>query len=322
MFNCIKRASFKHKNNKPWYYIKNYIRLIIPKSIYQKRLKEKLFDLNNQDIEYINKRVEYYNKLSENQSLTDKAVALKDFKLKGYFKVYYFDAFEFTHYFPSYLKICPCFGDVTHVPDEPSLVKSRPIAGNNTNSVVMKFGKIRHFLFINDKKAFQDKKDMLIGRGKVRQPHRIRFMEKYYGHPMCDIGQVNLTPDARFPSKRLTIEEHLDYKFILCLEGNDVASNLKWAMSSNSLAVMPRPKYETWFMEGTLIPNYHYVEIKEDYSDLEERMNYYIEHTDEALQIIANAHEYIKQFKNKKREDLISLLVLKKYFDKTNQPFS
>jgi hypothetical protein len=90
-------------------------------------------------------------------------------------------------------------------------------------------------------------------------------------------------------------------------------------MSSNCLAVMPLPKYETWFMEGTLIPNYHYVLIKDDYSDLEERMNYYIEHTDEALNIIQNAHNYVDQFRNKKREDLISLLVLKKYFEKTGQ---
>ena len=39
----------------------------------------------------------------------------------------------------------------------------------------------------------------------------------------------------------LTIREHLDYKFIMALEGNDVASNLKWVMSSNSIAVMTRP---------------------------------------------------------------------------------
>jgi len=48
-------------------------------------------------------------------------------------------------------------------------------------------------------------------------------------------------------------------------------------------------------------------------------MNYYIEHTDEALKIIENAHDYVDQFRNKKREDLISLLVLKKYFEKTGQ---
>jgi len=72
----------------------------------------------------------------------------------------------------------------------------------------------------------------------------------------------------------MTIDEQLEYKFILSLEGNDVATNLKWIMSSNSLAFMPRPKYETWFMEGNLVPNHHYILIKDDYSDLEERLKY------------------------------------------------
>lgn len=76
----------------------------------------------------------------------------------------------------------------------------------------------------------------------------------------------------------------MDYKFIMALEGNDVASNLKWVMSSNSIAVMPRPTCETWFMEGKLIPNYHYIEIKPDFTDLEERLKYYIEHPEEAQQ--------------------------------------
>ena len=90
-------------------------------------------------------------------------------------------------------------------------------------------------------------------------------------------------------------------------------------MSSNSLAVMPKPKFETWFMEGTLIPDYHYVLINDDYSNLEEKLNYYINNPAKAEQIIKNANEYVAQFKNKPLEDLISLLVLKKYFVKTNQ---
>ena len=100
----------------------------------------------------------------------------------------------------------------------------------------------------------------------------------------------------------MTIDEQLDYKFILSLEGNDVATNLKWIMSSSSLAVMPRPKYETWFMEGTLVPNYHYILIKDDYSDLEERLKYYIVNTAEALEIVRNANEYVNQFRNKKEK--------------------
>ncbi|GIR91542.1 MAG: hypothetical protein CM15mP92_0060 [Halieaceae bacterium] len=80
--------------------------------------------------------------------------------------------------------------------------------------------------------------------------------------------------------KESSLDTHLKHKFILCIEGNDVASNLKWVMSSNSVAVMPKPKYESWFMEGKLIPNYHYILIKDDYSDLEEKLNYYKKNTE------------------------------------------
>jgi hypothetical protein len=206
------------------------------------------------------------------------------------------------------------------VPAEPSIVKSRPIAGNNSNSVILNLDKVRHFTFIDDKKDFRKKKNMLVSRNYVSQEHRIRFLEMYINHPLCNIGKINESNNHQNLLKEiLTIEEQLDYKFILCLEGNDVASNLKWVMSSQSLAVMPVPKYETWYMEGTLIPDYHYVLIKDDYSDLEERMEYYISHTDEALGIIRNAHLYVDQFKIKQREDLISLLVLEKYFYRTNQ---
>jgi len=113
--------------------------------------------------------------------------------------------------------------------------------------------------------------------------------------------------------------DHLESKFIMSLEGNDVASNLKWIMSSNSIAVSPHLTCETWFMEGTLIPDYHYIEIKEDFSDLKEKLQYYIDHPEKANEIIQHAHEYVEQFKDCKREKLISLLVLDKYFCMTGQ---
>ena len=60
---------------------------------------------------------------------------------------------------------------------------------------------------------------------------------------------------------------------------------------------------------------YHYIEIKDDYSDLEEKLDYYSEHTEEALKIIENAHKFVAEFRDPNKEDLIALLVLKKYFE-------
>ncbi len=190
----------------------------------------------------------------------------------------------------------------------------------------MKLNKVRHFIFVNDSKSFAEKKDIAIFRGKIGSPGydsfkelRYRLLKTHFGNPMCDLGEIaSRHANPQWLVEKMTINQQLDYKFILAIEGNDVASNLKWIMSSNSVAVMPRPTCETWFMEGTLIPNIHYIEVKPAFSDLEQRLNYYINHQEEALKIIENAHKYVDQFRDNNRENLISLLVLDRYFKFTN----
>ena len=322
----LKRMSGKHKNNKILYYAVNYLRQLIPKKRYQEKFETKLNSiesLNDEDLEKIIFRVNYYNKLDKTVELASEAKKLSDLSLEKSSKTFFFDLHEYSKYFDQSLKGNFLFGDITHIPRNPSLVKSRPISDNNANSIILKWNKLRHFMFIkNEKKQYSQKKNMLVFRGKVHDitPHRALFLEKYIDHPMCDIGKVNnklINPE--WNANRMTIDEQLEYKFILCLEGIDVASNLKWVMSSNSLAVMPKPKFETWFMEGLLIPDHHYVLIKDDYSDLETKLEYYINNPDKADAILKNSNDYLIQFQNKQFEDLISLMVLSKYFEKTNQ---
>ena len=310
------------KNPKFIYYAINACRLLMPKFFFRMRLHNRLETLSRRnDRTYIEQRVNYYNKLTGPIKLPSTAPHLAEHKI-GKQKVYFFDTYQYTRWFPVRFQWGFCPGDVTYIPQYPSIVKSRPLTLHNENSVIMKLDKVRHFIFVNDKKTFESKKNMVIFRGKVKgKTSRKKFMEMYFHHPMCDLGDVskNTTDPKEWQTEKKTIQEHLDYKFILALEGNDVASNLKWVMSSNSIAVMPQPTCETWFMEGTLIPNYHYIEIKPDFSDLESRLQYYIEHIDGAQEIIKHANEYVKQFKNRKRENLISLLVLEKYFKVTGQ---
>lgn len=311
------------KNSKFPYYLRNYTRMILPKWPYRRRL-EKLVEeaYARTDIEKILQRVNYYNRLPSPEGLQrdewlKESKRLKDQKITRQ-KVYFFDSFEYTRYFPQDNRWLLLPGDITFVPRLPSVTKSRPLIDNNHHSVLLNLDKIRHFIFVNDKKRFTDKKDMAIFRGKVKgKEQRQVFLKMFSNHPMFDVAAVDKDIPG-WEQAKMTIGEHLDYKFIMALEGNDVASNLKWVMSSNSIAVMPRPTCETWFMEGTLIPNYHYIEIKDDFSDIVEKLNYYIAHPEEAEAIISHAHEYIEQFKDKKREKLISLLTLKKYFDKTS----
>jgi hypothetical protein len=258
------------KNAKLPYYIRNYTKVILPKYVFQRRLSKKLKSINSRpDADYITSRIDYYNKLETIQKLPKSSERLAELKKSKKVKsVYFLDAYRIISWFKESFKWNYVPGDVTHIPEIPSIVKSRPILGNNKNSVLLKLDKVRHFIFIEDKLKFSEKLNKLIFRGKVdNKPHRIAFMEKYFNHPMCDLGNItsNNTSPLEWTVEKCTLYDHLQYKFVLALEGNDVASNLKWIMSSNSIAVMPKPKFETWFMEGKLIANHHYVERKEDY---------------------------------------------------------
>lgn len=320
----IKYTLHSGKNNKMLYYVRGFVKTHLPLWLMRWRRSRLLSQAGKRDdYDYIKKRVDYYNRLAAGHVNTAPELWMRKSVETGHQpmtrqKVYYYDTMEYARCFAPTNRWHLLGGDITFVDDVPSIVKSRPIAGDNANSVVMKMDKVRHFIFVNDRTRFRDKVDRAIFRGKVGDKDiRLKFMEMYFGNPRFDIGAIdNIRPEWK--CEKISIYDHLKYKYVLALEGNDVASNLKWVMSSNSLAVMPRPTYETWFMEGTLRPNYHYVEVKADLSDLEEKMDYYTAHPDEAEAIIRHAHEYVDQFRDKRREEIISLMVLDKYFKAVN----
>ncbi|MCL2593060.1 MAG: lipopolysaccharide A protein [Defluviitaleaceae bacterium] len=278
---------------------------------------------NRTDYAYIQERVNYYNKLSSKADLPKDSPRIGDLRLKGNSSVYFFDVYEYLRWFDPSSRWNYVFGDVTTVPSAPAIVKSRPLVPDNANSVLLKLNKIRHFVFLNDKTPFREKEKLAVFRARVNaNESRIRLMEMFHNHPTFDFGSTDKGNNktqilAEWQKSWLSLHQHLNYKFILALEGNDVASNLKWVMSSNSVAVMPRPTCETWFMEGKLIPDFHYIEIKHDFSDLEEKLNFYEKNPHLAEEISRNANAYAAQFFDLEREKLISLLVLEKYFEAT-----
>lgn len=307
-----------------FYYIGCAAGYAVPRSIFRHRLHRAISCLSAAELAEANRRAGYYNRMMPTNVPQQGWTRIGDYRYpwneKQHFSTYFFELDRCVKYFDADARFDYLFGDIIHEPELPAFVKSRPITDGATNSVVLKLDKIRHFNFISDPKAFADKKDMLVSRNVVRQPHRRLLLEKYFGHPLCDLGQVNTDTDhPEWITPYMTMSQQLDYKFIACTEGNDVATNLKWVMSSNSIAVMPAPRYETWFMEGSLVPGVHYIEVLPDYSDLEAKLQHYIDHPDEALAIIENAHRYVDRFRNRKVERATGLLVVKKYLELTGQ---
>ena len=78
---------------------------------------------------------------------------------------------------------------------------------------------------------------------------------------------------------------------------------------------MAKPRVTTWLMETTLIPNYHYLLLKDDFSDLEEKMKWCNSNQNECVKIIKNANNFMKQFSNNEKEKKLEQDVINKYFD-------
>lgn len=93
------------------------------------------------------------------------------------------------------------------------------------------------------------------------------------------LNGVNLTTSS------VTVRALLQYKGVVMLEGNDVASGLKWALLSNSVVLMPIPQHTSWAMEELLQPWVHYVPLNDEATDVEEKMQWILDHDEEARRI-------------------------------------
>ena len=301
------------KNIKLFYFITEAVRDRLPHCFFR-RFDSYLAEARRRpDYSYILDRVHYYCK-NPGAPLGPEAVPVDTLDRHDCQSTYYFDVKHALTAFPPDTRINFLPGDITYVPPVPSLTKSRPIAGDNSNSVLLKMDRIRHFIRAVDHIPFESKLDKAIFRGKIPgKIKREKFFSMYFGHPLADLGDSERNGRPEWSRPKMSIYDQLRYKFILSLEGNDVASNLKWVMGSGSAAVMPEPEYETWFMEGRLKPGIHYIPIARDFHDFPDVIRYYTEHPDKTKRIIASANEYCTQFYDSRRERIIEVLTVGAY---------
>lgn len=312
--------------HKAGFHTRNQLRSIVPGEFWRARRRALLAEyerLDGQNQAEVDTRVNYYNRLSRPLAVSERGHPIADFTSRGKSSAYCADFQHLLRHFSGHLRVSYQFGDVTRVPAEPAFVKSRPIgpAVSNANSLLLKLNSVRHYRFHKDRVPFRDKQPLAVWRGKSNRDHRIEFARRFMDHPQCNIGCTVHKENRPQPWHKpfISIAGQLDYQFIVSVEGIDVATNLKWIMASNSLCLMRRPRYETWFMEGTLVPGYHYVELQDDHSDLPRKIDYYRRHPEEAEAIIANAQRHANRFRDPRLEDLTGLLVMERFFQLSGQ---
>ncbi len=231
---------------------------------------------------------------------------------------------------------------------QPVFVKSRLIADRDAGSVLLPLDYHRHWKDIAAVAAqdipFEDKTNTLVWRGGTTG----QFRHGIPGWPQSsrahvanlpqragqDIGYSEIVqleadddqiPHAAIRARLLpplAIAEQLRSRFLLSLEGNDVATGLKWMLWSNSTVIMPHPTCESWACEGALVPNVHYIPVRDDLSDLGEVHDWCMANLSHCADVARNGRQFIAAFLDPVVERELCRRVVSSYLAATDIPLS
>ena len=136
---------------------------------------------------------------------------------------------------------------------------------------------------------FSEKTPKLLWRGQLDvgmtiSPIRTALVDVTKDKPWSDVD------DIRWGGKAgaIDMEKHCQWQFLAHTEGNSWSGRLRNLVNCNSAIIIHNPLqwvahfYSILKSEG---PEQNYIAVKNDWSDLEEKMNYFLEHTDEAERI-------------------------------------
>lgn len=218
----------------------------------------------------------------------------------------------------------------------PTITKSRLIKnpGGNVLLPLEDVYEYSHFGWaLNDSMKFEEKLGAAVWRGansgpffdlSTKRPNRRELVSRFSNDPRHDIGLAY----ANYEDKKnvigaetlkswvkgpLTAEEQLNYKYILIVEGNDMATNLPWVFLSNSLPIMPSPWVETWKLESFIKPYVHFIPVADNFSDLDNVVDWCENNADTCKRIADQSKIFGLQFFDTVREKRISSQVLKLY---------
>jgi len=270
---------------------------------------------------------DFYNKKDLKIKIIDK---YREFKQNG---IYYYlgpnnypENFKFPHGYirpgwwwdnqPHYISInFPCLtnsADGFNSDELPVLTKAR-IIGNKNNGILIKYEYCYHWHILTtfiDPYNWENKENMVVWRGNgntslLKKYNRYTFIQKYFdkynvGFTCCNNSNHNI-----YIKDKMDLNSQLKYKYLICLEGNDVATSLKWQLMSNSVVIMSKPLIEGWLMEGLLQPYVHYVPLKDDFSDLPEIIEWCKLNDDKCKEISINSTVWMQQFMNLDTEILL-----------------
>lgn len=104
----------------------------------------------------------------------------------------------------------------------------------------------------------------------------------------------HLSDDHKWIGSKISKEQQLGYKFILCLDGNGWPGKLDWVFFSGCVPVIICD-WPVWFYKY-LKPGYHFVKINSDLSNLLPVVDDLLTNPEKYKQISSNATAFAQQY--------------------------
>ena len=100
-------------------------------------------------------------------------------------------------------------------------------------------------------------------------------------------------PNVNFEDKKTSMEEQLKYKYILDIDGfSNTWDATVWKLYSGSVLFKTKSKWKQWYYDE-MKEWEHYVPIENDFSDLNDKIEWCIHNEDKCLKITENAHQFV-----------------------------
>ncbi|NGX61643.1 MAG: hypothetical protein K940chlam9_01132 [Chlamydiae bacterium] len=158
---------------------------------------------------------------------------------------------------------------------------------------------------------WEERKECLIWRGSgvqgeitpqnMHEKSRVKLCQLSQEYPQwVDAGFSFCIPShvEQYRKKRLPYEEILKYKYQMWIDGNTASySDSGWRLFSGSTVLKPVSKNIQWYY-GALEPDQHYISVKEDLSDLIEKLVYLHDHQEYACQVAKNSVSFARAHLN------------------------
>lgn len=147
---------------------------------------------------------------------------------------------------------------------------------------------------------FQDKKKQLAWRGSVATNPEIRgkLLKAAQGRSWASIRVIDWDDENDVRFNLLPMEDYCQYMFLAHAEGRSFSGRGKYLLNCRSVVVSHKLVWREAHHAALIAsgPEANYVEVERDFSDLDRKMEYFIDNPDTAQRIAENS---VKTFRDR-----------------------